>query len=182
MPFSLGKFGGEALELERPARITIADNNEPGVRLLVRGTIHDLAGKPVPNVKIFLYHTDAAGYYSRPVNNPRQSRLRGTVWTDARGQYTFDTIRPAHYAEMDSPPAMHIHVHLQPPNLPNHWVDSYYFDGDPRLQRAELDRANRLGQFSHVLKLSTGKNGVKVGVRDFRVDPTIASRNKVTDS
>ena len=59
---------------------------EPGIRLVMRGAVYDKQGKPVPNVKVFLYQTDAAGYYNQPVNSPRQARLHGTVWSDAAGR------------------------------------------------------------------------------------------------
>src|SRR5438874_6885354 len=62
-----------------PSRIQIADSNEPGTRILIPGTIYTVDDKPAPNVKMFLYHTDAGGYYTRPVSNPRQARLHGTL-------------------------------------------------------------------------------------------------------
>jgi protocatechuate 3,4-dioxygenase beta subunit len=175
------RLAGTSLDKQRPSTLDIVDSREPGTRILIRGTIFGPDGKPVPNVEIFLYHTDNAGYYSRPVNNPRQARLRGSVWSDAKGQYQFSTIKPAHYAEMDQPPAMHIHVHLHPPGLPNHWVDSYYFDGDPRLRGDEVSRARGLGRFSNVVLLASGKSGVLEAVRDFRIDPAAAARNQVND-
>jgi protocatechuate 3,4-dioxygenase beta subunit len=169
------------LDKQRPSSVDIVDRAEPGTRILMRGTVFDPGGKPVPNVAIFVYHTDSAGYYSRPVNNPRQARLRGTVWSDAKGQYQFSTIKPAHYAEMDQPPPMHIHVHLHAPGLPNHWVDSYYFDSDPRLRSDEVSRTRSLGQLSSVVLLAAGKSGVFEAVRDFRIDPEVAARNQLAN-
>ena len=164
---------------EQPSSIEIATAQEPGTRIQISGTILDSNGKPVPRVKMFLYHTDATGYYSRPVNDPRQARLRGTLWSNALGQYSFHTIKPAHYGDITSPPAMHIHVHLQPPDLPDHWVESFYFKDDPRLRIDDDKRNSDLGRFSHIISLSSNENGLLKGVRDFRVDPTLAERNKV---
>lgn len=163
---------------EQPSAIEIATAQEPGTRIHLSGTIVDANGKPVPRVKMFLYHTDATGYYSRPVNNPRQARLRGTLWSNASGQYTFQTIKPAHYGDVTSPPAMHIHVHLQPPDMPDHWVESFYFEGDPQLHVEDTKRTGDLGRFSNIITLS-GDKGVLKGVRDFRIDPALAERNKV---
>lgn len=165
----------------RPSRIEVAGREEPGARLLMRGTVYDLDDRPVPNVKIFLYQTDAEGYYSRPVSDSRRARLRGTVWTDARGGYAFETVKPAHYANVASQPAMHIHVHLEPPRLPDHWVDSFYFDGDPKLQSGVVERARSLGRFSNVVALQSGEPGLAQGVRDFRIDPAQAERNRLVD-
>jgi protocatechuate 3,4-dioxygenase beta subunit len=174
-------LAARSLDKQRPSTLDIVGRAEPGTRILIRGTVFDLDGKPVPDVAIFVYHTDNAGYYSRPVNNPRQARIRGTVWSDAKGQYQFSTIKPAHYAEMDQPPPMHIHVHLEPPGLSNHWVDSYYFDGDPRLRGDEISRARALGRFSSILSLAVNQTGVLEGRRDFRIDPALATRNQVTN-
>ena len=170
-----------ALGAGRPSRIEVAGREEPGSRLQMRGTVYGADDKPVPGVKIFLYQTDAEGFYSRPVSDPRRARLRGTVWTDARGQYAFDTVKPAHYANVTSQPAMHIHVHLEPPGLPDHWVDSYYFEGDPRLQSSIVERARGLGRFSNVVALGAGASGVAQGVRDFRIDSAQAERNRLVD-
>lgn len=165
----------------RLSRIEIAGRGEPGARLLMRGTVYGEDDKPVPNVKLFLYQTDSEGFYSRPVSDPRRARLRGTVWTDALGRYAFETVKPAHYANVASQPPMHIHVHLEPPRLPDHWVDSYYFDGDPRLQPGVVERARSLGRYSNVVVLEPGASGLLQGVRDFRIDPALAERNRLVD-
>lgn len=165
----------------RPSRVEIAGREEPGARLLMRGTVYDADDRAVPNVKIFLYQTDAEGYYSRPVSDPRRARLRGIVWTDARGRYAFETVKPAHYANVASQPAMHIHVHLEPPRLPDHWVDSFYFEGDPKLPSGVVERARALGRFSNVVALEPGQPGLAQGVRDFRIDPAQAERNRLID-
>lgn len=161
-----------------PSEIEIAAMREPGTRIHLSGTIMDLNGKPVSGVKMFLYHTDATGYYSRPVNDPRQARLRGTLWSDALGQYSFRTIKPAAYGDVSSPPPIHIHIHLQPPGLPDHWVESFYFSDDPHL-RTDRNQTSGLDRFSNIITLASGDNGVLKGVRDFRIDPALAERNRV---
>lgn len=168
-------------DARRPARIDLAGREEPGARLHMRGTVYDVDGKPAPGVKVFVYHTDAEGYYSRPVSNPRNARLRGAVWTDAQGRYEFDTVKPGHYAGTSSPPALHIHVHLEPPRLPDHWVDSFYFEGDPHLPSDLAARARGLERYSNLLRLTRGESGVLQGVRDFRIDPALAARNRLVD-
>lgn len=167
------------LDGPRPAQIEIADRQEPSVRILLQGTVFNADGAPASNVKIYVYHTDAAGYYSRPVNNPRQPRLHGTVWSDAKGRYAISTIKPAHYARVQQPPPMHIHIHLQPQDLPDHWVDSYYFQDDAYLQPDDIARARGLARFSNIVRLTPGEPGVLRAVRDFRVDPALAARNQL---
>ena len=165
---------------QRPTRINITDAREPGARILIRGVVYDMAGKPMPNVRIFLYQTDAAGFYSQPVNSPRQARLRGTVWTNAQGAYEFTSIQPGHYAGVKEPPPMHIHVHLYPPDLPGHWVDSYYFAGDPRLTERDR-RASEAERFSNIIQMTPGAMDIRQGVRHFRIDPALAERNQLVD-
>jgi len=180
VPVSLACSGHQAeAQSQHLSAIEIAAPPEPGTRIHLSGTIFDLNGKPVPDVKMFLYHTDATGYYSRPVNDPRHARLHGTLWSNASGQYSFSTIKPAHYGDINSPPPMHIHVHLQPAGFPDHWVDSFYFEGDPRLRPEDLDRNRELGRFSNIISLRSSDNGVLKGLRDFRIDPAVAERNKV---
>lgn len=170
-----------SLDAGHPSRIRIPEQQEPGTRLLMSGIIYGADGKPAPGVKMFLYHTDAEGYYSRPVSDPRRARLRGTVWSDAQGRYAFDTVKPGHYAGTSQPPPLHIHVHLEPPRLPDHWVDSFYFEGDDRLHPNDIARARGLERFSNVITFKPGESGVLQGVRDFRIDPSLAERNRIVD-
>ena len=180
VPASFACAGPQAeAQSQRPSAIDVVAAQEPGTRIHISGNIVDPNGKPVSGVKMFLYHTDNTGYYSRPVNDPRQARLRGTLWSNAMGQYSFHTIKPAHYGDVSSPPAIHIHVHLQAPDGPEHWVESFYFADDPRLRIDNPDRHNELGRFSNVIALSASDNGLLKGVRDLRIDPVIADRNKV---
>lgn len=165
-------------QAQRPSAIEVVTPQEPGTRIHLSGTIFDANGKPAPGVKMFLYHTDNTGYYSRPVNDPWQARLRGTLWSNAAGEYSFHTIKPAAYGDVSSPPAIHIHVHLQPPDAPEHWVESFYFEDDPYLRR-ERNQTHDLGRFSNIIRLSSGDKGALKGVRDFRIDRVLAERNKV---
>lgn len=180
VPATLACSGYQAeAQSQHPSAIDIAPPQEPGTRIHLSGTIFDANGKPVPGVKMFLYHTDATGYYSRPVNDPRHARLRGTLWSNALGQYSFHTIKPAHYGDVNSPPAMHIHVHLQPPDLPEHWIESFYFEGDPQLRMENPNRHRELGRFSNIVSLTASDSRVLKGLRDFRIDPVVAERNRV---
>ncbi|MEJ0031958.1 MAG: hypothetical protein WDO15_16955 [Bacteroidota bacterium] len=84
---------------------TILGNNEPGDPMIIEGTIYKKDGKtPAPNVILYVYHTDAKGFYS---NIPGQKEivhghLRGWIKTGADGKYKFTSIRPAPYPERTS--------------------------------------------------------------------------------
>jgi protocatechuate 3,4-dioxygenase beta subunit len=59
-PVSLACSGHQAeAQSQQQSAIDIAAPQEPGTRIHLSGTIFDLNGKPVPGVKMFLYHTDA---------------------------------------------------------------------------------------------------------------------------
>jgi protocatechuate 3,4-dioxygenase beta subunit len=180
VPAGLACSGHQAdAQSQQSSAIDIASPQEPGTRIQLSGTIFDPNGKPLRDVKMFLYHTDATGYYSRPINDPRQARLRGTLWTNAAGEYSFNTIKPAHYGDTSSPPAIHIHIHLQAPDGPEHWVESFYFQDDPRLAGEGRSQNREAGRFSNIVTLSSSDTGLLKGVRDFRIDPALAQRNRV---
>src|SRR3989442_1749229 len=60
---------------------TIAAPDEPGARMIIRGTIFKKDGRtPAPNVILYVYHTDNKGLYSRSPNQTqvlRHGHLRG---------------------------------------------------------------------------------------------------------
>ena len=154
---------------------------EPGKRLVISGTVFMPDGTtPARDATLAAYHTDSAGWYSQPENDPRRARLRGSLTTDANGAYRIETIVPGAYANMTNPPVRHIHVHLGAPNLPVHWIESYLFADDPRVTRADLEKAAAQGAFAHIMNLKA-QNGILTGRRDIRIDPAIAEANQLVN-
>lgn len=90
--------------------IVVASADEPGERLLVRGRVIDRQGKAQAGVEVRVYHTDAAGYYSRGGMEESQARLCGVFQSAADGGYDIDTILPGAYAT--GGPAAHIHFQV----------------------------------------------------------------------
>ncbi len=134
------------LREERRARATtgplsIAPPDEPGARLIVRGTVRDGHGKPVAGALLYVYQTDARGTYTGKSSGvgavgEDHARLFGFLRTDARGGFELHTIRPASYPGQRFP--AHIHVYLDPPgkNVPVRGWDvktEIVFDDDPLL-------------------------------------------------
>lgn len=157
--------------------VTLVGGDEPGEPLVVSGRVVDAGGEPVEGARLLVYHTDAGGYYTRPVSTPRRARLRGSVTTDEEGRYEFRTIRPGPYPSGDQP--AHIHAHLDVPGLPEHWIESYYFADDPLLGVEARERA--ADRFSPVLELERDEDGVLRGTRDIRVDADRARENHLVD-
>jgi protocatechuate 3,4-dioxygenase beta subunit len=160
------------------ATATIAAADEPGQRLVVRGVIYGADGRTAASaVRMSVYHTDTDGYYSRPTSDPRRARLRAALVTGPDGRYELRTILPGHYPGTTI--ERHIHVHLTPPGMPEHWVDSFLFQRDPHLKERDVIASVAAGAFGHVMKMEADPAGVLVGTRNFRLDPAVAERNRL---
>jgi len=97
--------------------VTIVTPDEPGIRIVVNGTVTDRTGKPLDRVLIYFYQTSTKGWYSdtgvhirRNEGDHRHSRLFGYVKTDANGRFNINTIRPNGYPGSDF--AGHIHIQM----------------------------------------------------------------------
>lgn len=150
---------------------TIADENEPGERLVVSGTVFEEDGKtPVANVLIYVYHTNVEGVYPKrgdeTGNGRRHGYLRAWMRTDEQGRYRFDTIRPAPYHTHGGEPA-HIHYTIQPDGGREYWLDAAWFADDPRVTEEELEKVQRRGGFTNVMDVKLDAGGVWHGRRDI---------------
>lgn len=142
---------------------------EPGERMEISGIIYQLDGQtPASNVILYIYHTDAKGFYSPAPNMTglarRHGHLRGWIKTGANGEYKFATIRPAPYPKADIP--AHIHPIVKEPDKNEYYIDEYVFDDDPLLtneKRAKLE--NRGG--SGIVHLTRSSEGTWIGKRNI---------------
>jgi protocatechuate 3,4-dioxygenase, beta subunit len=150
-------------QLSSDAVIPVA--SEPGEGLDVHGTVYEPDGRtPAAAVGLFVYHTDASGYYNgwKDESDPR---IRGWVRTDHDGRFEFRTIRPAPYAGTRMP--AHIHITYWSARCVEHWTDDTYF-GDDSLLPAGM-RATAGKPFSQVLQPQRGSDGVWRATRDIRL-------------
>jgi protocatechuate 3,4-dioxygenase beta subunit len=97
-------------------------------------------------VIVYAYHTDAHGIYPREERHAgrpgsRHGLLRGWVKTDDKGQYRFDTIRPAGYPGTKIP--AHVHMHVIEAGRCTYSIDELLFEDDPRLTPEERRKAER---------------------------------------
>ena len=133
-------------------RTTIAGKDEPGERLVVRGTVYRPDGKtPAPGVILYAYHTNAKGVYPKKGtetgNARRHGYLRGWMKTDSAGRYEFRTIRPAAYPGGDNPE--HIHVTVKEPGKAEYWIDEFHFADDPLLTPSAALPPPQPGRIGH---------------------------------
>ncbi len=119
------------------AILKISTTGEPGKKIRVLGTVTDKDNNPVAGALVYLYQTDAKGWYAAGSphvggneGDMRQARLFGYVKTDAAGKFELHTIKPAGYPRSDLP--AHIHVHVWAEGY-NPFVNEFLFDDDERL-------------------------------------------------
>ena len=117
--------------------ISIATDTIPGRKIKVIGTIKNTDGKPIADALIYLYHTDARGWYAADAphvsmneGDMRHARLFGYVKTDKDGKFELHTIKPSGYPQSDLP--AHIHVHIDA-NGYQPVITEFLFDDDERL-------------------------------------------------
>lgn len=93
------------------ASLRLAEDSEPGQRLIVTGRVVAGDGRtPVAGIMVYAYQADAAGRYSArggPDDN-QSPRLCGVLRTDAAGRFRLDSVRPGSYAGGGS-----AHIHFE---------------------------------------------------------------------
>lgn len=149
--------------------IVIAGATEPGERLRLHATVYATDRvTPVPGVRLYAYHTNAAGIYpmrgNETGNGRRHGYLRGWFISDARGRYEIRTIRPGHYPNRTSP--QHIHITVTEPGEAEYWIDDVNFDGDALITqryRARLEGRGGPG----IVSLTRAPGGELVARRDI---------------
>jgi len=148
---------------------TLAGPGEPGERLVVTGTVFAPDGvTPAAGVFLYVYHTDAKGYYSRERGAP--PRLQGWMKTGPDGRYEYRTIVPAPYPGRAI--AAHVHTQLWGGGYAPQWNTDLLFEGDPFLTGKERDESGRLGRFAFIRPASRDERGVRHVVHDLRLKPS----------
>jgi catechol 1,2-dioxygenase len=72
-------------------------DGERGTPLLLEGQVRSVDGKPLHAAQLEIWHADADGLYSQFAPGIPEWNLRGTVITDAEGNFSIRTIQPAPY-------------------------------------------------------------------------------------
>ena len=116
--------------------LSIATDTIPGRKIKVIGIVKDKNGNAVPDVLVYLYQTDARGWYAADAphvlqyeGDIRHARLFGYVKTGKDGKFTLYTIKPSGYPKSDLP--AHIHVHVTA-NGYSAYGTEFLFDDDDR--------------------------------------------------
>jgi protocatechuate 3,4-dioxygenase beta subunit len=114
---------------DAPSTGRVASPGEPGDRLTVDGVVVTTDGSPVRDASIYVYQTDAEGYYGvKPVSDNRNPRLKLFLRSAGNGTWSFDTIRPGSYPGSRVP--AHIHFEVSAPRFAPR-IFEIVFEGDP---------------------------------------------------
>jgi len=94
-----------------PSTSRLAPQGEPGEPFTVTGVVVDANGTPIRGASLYVYQTDHEGYYGiKPASDNRNPRLKLFLRTDARGAWSFDTIKPGSYPNSRVPSHIHFEV------------------------------------------------------------------------
>jgi len=148
-----------------PSSGEVAPAQEPGDRLEVSGVVYAADGRtPVAGASVYVYQTDARGYYQPDDAMGNQDpRLKALLRTDARGRYTYRTIRPGSYPGTRVP--KHIHYEVA---APGHGARIFeiVFEDDPFVNAEVRASAARPNSFHSLRAVTAGADGVGRIVQD----------------
>lgn len=156
-PFWL-KSWNEAQQ-SRPAHIDstgrIATPTEPGTPLSIQGMIVEPDGRtPAAGVVVHAYHRDQQGFdFGKDDREFTTWRLQGWAKTDADGEFTFDTIRPA--PDHMGRDAAHVHFTLESAKYGRQWAETIYLSDDPQVSRKVREESEADGEFGQVREVES---------------------------
>jgi protocatechuate 3,4-dioxygenase beta subunit len=117
-----------------PSASRLTPPNEPGQPLTVSGVVVGADGTPIGGASLYVYQTDHEGYYGvKPASDNRNPRLKAFLRSDARGAWSFSTIRPGSYPNSRVP--SHIHFEVSAPGRAAK-IFEIVFEGDPLVTSA----------------------------------------------
>lgn len=124
---------GPFYESGAPMRMMIATPREAGERLLVQGTLYDVADcrRALSGYVVDVWQADAAGNYYAAGST--DYRLRGRIVTGSDGGFAFETIKPGFYNTAAGPRPAHLHLRVFDPSGNDKLVTQIYFEGDQYL-------------------------------------------------
>jgi protocatechuate 3,4-dioxygenase beta subunit len=150
---------------DAPSSGDVAPPSEPGERLEVTGVVYAADGRsPVAGASLYVYQTDARGYY-RPDDamGNQDPRLFALLRSDARGRYSYRTIRPASYP--DTRVVQHIHYEVTAEGHGTR-IFEIVFDDDPFMTDDLRRRAAEPGSIYSLKRVERGAGGPGRVVQD----------------
>ena len=153
---------------DAPSDIRIVKEGEPGPPLLVEGTVYAPDGEtPAPGVVVYAYQTGLDGIYQ--ASGERVPRIRGYVKTDAKGRFSFRTIRPGSYPNSSIP--AHIHFQLWGGGYEPQWNEDVNFADDPFISESQRRESKASGRFAWVCEPKKDADGLLRCTHDMKLKP-----------
>lgn len=76
---------------------SIVRSPTPGTPLFFYGKVHDRQGRPVEGAEVDVWHASTVGLYENQDPEQAEWNLRGKFMTDANGEFSYRSIKPAGY-------------------------------------------------------------------------------------
>lgn len=165
-------FVGMPTELKTHSRI--GPQSVKGEALKLSGVVFKSNGTPAAEIIVYAYQTDNQGHY--PKGDTWHGGLRGWAISDAKGHYSFDTIRPKAYPGREIP--QHIHLHVIEPNKGTYYIDDVTFDDDPLLTDEDREKTNCRGGCV-LSQVTRDQNGAWIVSRDIVLGESIPNYKKL---
>ena len=147
--------------------VNINFTNLPGVPIKVQGVVY--GGKngdtPVVNAKIEVWHADKEGVYHPTGDgditdyNSSEIALRGHVFTNAKGEYAFHSIRPGIYGSR----RRHIHYKITAPKHQQLTTQTYWVEE----KNNHRDRTDQNTEECRYIQFRKNSQGIEVGTFDI---------------
>ena len=110
--------------------ISVAGKTE--TPLTINGTILGSDGEPIEGADLWIYHTDAEGFYAKDESGNekgwRYSDYSARLKSGPGGKFEIHTIRPAGYPDSINP--AHLHIRINAPGYPELEYTAYFEGGD----------------------------------------------------
>lgn len=146
-----------------PKRANLREPDTAGQPLLISGRILTTDCRPVAGAVLDVWSCDSKGVYDN-----EGFTLRGHQFTDARGRFSIQTIKPAAYTDFGITRTPHIHVKLQGPGTALLTTQLYFpgeagnaddsiFDERLLMKMTELEDGGAIGEFDFVLARATAR-------------------------
>jgi protocatechuate 3,4-dioxygenase beta subunit len=114
-----------------PSTGRVAPQGEPGQPLHVSGVVVGPDGAPISGASLYVYQTDHEGYYGvKPASDNRNPRLKVFLRSDAKGAWSFETVKPGSYPDSRVP--AHIHFEVSAAGRAPR-IFEIVFEGDPHV-------------------------------------------------